>query len=158
MEKGERLGYSPGYQQEQRTRMAVKSKPRILIFAAEMAYRAADQTGLAHKEYPVTTYIVRIPCSSMIRPELVYHALEKGFDGVFIASSGDDCPFMGEKCIEKTSKASDDAQAYLKERGIEVQRVKSGGICSSCMDALVKQIKDFDETLSSLGPLKGVIE
>jgi len=66
---------------------------KILIFAADMAYRALDQAGLLHAHYSPNTVIFRIPCASMIRPELIIYALKNGFDAVFVASSGPDCPF-----------------------------------------------------------------
>lgn len=128
--------------------------PKILIFAAEMAYRAADAAGLAKKEYSPHTYIVRIPCTSLIRPELVLHALKNGFDGVLIASSGPDCPFMGETCVKKTSNRAERTYELLEENGIKTDRVKSAGICSTCTGALVNQIKDMTETLTSLGPME----
>lgn len=129
-------------------------KPKILIFAAEMAYRAADAAGLTKAEYPSNTYIIRIPCSSLIRPDLVLYAFKKGFDGVLIASSGDDCPFMGEACIEKTSKRAEKAYELLEQNGIERERFKVAGICSTCVEALRNQIQDLNDTLISLGPLK----
>lgn len=128
---------------------------KILIFAAEMAYRAADQVGLLKKEYSPYTYIIRNPCTSLLRPELVLHALEKGFDGVFIASSGPNCPFMGETCVKKTSTRAEKTYELLKVKGIDVEGVKSAGICSTCVDAFVNQVEDLNETLASLGPVGG---
>lgn len=128
--------------------------PKILIFAAEMAYRAADQAGLLKKEYSPYTYVVRVPCTSLLRPELILHALEKGFDGVFIASSGPDCPFMGETCVKKTSMRAEKTYELLNEKGINAERVKSAGICSTCVGAFVDQVEDMKETLTSLGPTK----
>ncbi|WP_202318495.1 hydrogenase iron-sulfur subunit [Archaeoglobus neptunius] len=129
-------------------------EPKILIFAAEMAYRAADQAGLMKAWYPVATYIVRIPCTSMLRPELIIYAFEKGFDGVFVASSGPDCPFLGESCVGKTSQRIEKAYELMKGRGIEPERLLMSGVCSTCVETLVGKTKEFKETLSRLGPVK----
>ncbi len=130
------------------------TEPKILIFAAEMAYRAADQAGLMKAEYPVNTYIIRIPCASMLRPELILHAFEKGFDGVFVASSGPDCPFLGETCVGKTAKRIERAYEMMKERGIEPERLMMSGVCSTCVETIVDRLKELEETLKNLGPVK----
>ena len=126
------------------------TEPKILIFAAEMAYRAADQAGLLKAEYPANTFIVRIPCASMLRPELILHAFEKGFDGVFVASSGPDCPFLGEACVGKTSKRVEKAYELMKERGIEPERLMLSGVCSTCVETLVGRLEELNETLKRL--------
>ena len=38
--------------------------------------------------------------------------------------------------------------------GIEPERVKMAGICSVCGEAFAKSVKDFDEVLIRLGPIK----
>ncbi len=129
-------------------------EPRILIFAAEMAYRAADQAGLVKAEYPATAYIVRIPCASMLRPELIVHAFDRGFDGVFVASSGPDCPFLGEECVGRTSRRIERAYGLMKERGIEPERLLMSGVCSTCVETLVAKIRELRETLVQLGPIR----
>ncbi|MBO8182162.1 MAG: hydrogenase iron-sulfur subunit [Archaeoglobus sp.] len=129
-------------------------KPKILIFAAEMAYRAADMAGLTKSEYPSTTYIVRIPCASLLRPELILYAFQKGFDGVFVASSGPDCPFMGEKCVDKTAKRVEKAYELLKEHGIEGERLVLSGVCSTCVETIVGKTEELEKTLEELGPIK----
>ncbi len=130
------------------------TEPKILIFAAEMAYRAADQAGLLKAEYPVSTTIIRIPCTSMLMPDIILYAFEKGFDGVFIASSGPDCPFLGESCVSKTAKRVEKAYEMMKERGIEPERLLMSGVCSTCVETLVDKTKEMIETLRNLGPVK----
>ncbi len=129
-------------------------KPKILIFAAEMAYRAADMAGLTKSEYPSSTYIVRIPCASLLRPELILYAFQKGFDGVFVASSGPDCQYMGEKCVEKTAKRVEKAYELLKENGIEGERLMLSGVCSTCVETIVGKTEELEKILEELGPVK----
>ena len=129
-------------------------KPKILIFAAEMAYRAADMAGLTKSEYPSSTYIIRIPCASLLRPELILYALQKGFDGVFVASSGPDCQYMGEECVAKTANRVEKAYDLLKEHGIEGERLILSGVCSTCVETIVGKTEEFEKTLKELGPIK----
>lgn len=129
-------------------------KPKILIFAAEMAYRAADMAGLTKAEYPSTTYIIRIPCASLLRPELILYAFQKGFDGVFVASSGPDCQYMGEECVAKTAKRVEKAYELLKENGIEGERLMLSGVCSTCVETIVGKTEELERILKELGPVK----
>jgi len=129
-------------------------EPRILIFSTEyISDPAIDLAGLSHKKYPATTAIIRLPCSSMIRPEYILLAIEKGFDGVFIAADGEECPFRKD-CTEKTSARVEEALKLLSERGIEPQRLKMAAICSVCTDAFVRALNEFYEVLRKLGPVK----
>lgn len=129
-------------------------KPKILIFSTtHISDPAIDLTGLLHRHYPVTTSIVRLPCSSMIRPDIILYALKMGFDGVFIAADGTDCPYTPD-CVEKTGRRIDAALKLLTENGIEPQRLKMAAICSVCVKPFVGHITNFYETLKKLGPLK----
>jgi len=118
---------------------------KILIFAAEMAYRALDQAGLLHVHYSPKTVIVRIPCASMIRPDLILHAFKSGFDAVFVASSGPDCPFMGEECVSKTAKRIEKAYELLDEHGIDRNRLLLSGVCSTCVETILESVKRLEE-------------
>ena len=82
----------------------VNTGPRILVFSTDkISDPAIDMAGLLKLHYPPTVYTISVPCSSAIKPRWILHALENGFDGVFIAADGTDCPY-GESCTEKTGK------------------------------------------------------
>ena len=74
------------------------------------------------------------------------HALEQGFDGVFIAADGTDCPY-GESCTTKTGELMRITQEMLKDKGIDPARLKMAAICSVCSEAFVKHVKSFSEYL-----------
>ncbi|MCD6483532.1 MAG: hydrogenase iron-sulfur subunit [Candidatus Odinarchaeota archaeon] len=134
--------------------MSEKFKPKILIFSTEgISDPAIDLTGLLHKNYPVTTSIIRLPCSSMIRPDYILYALKSGFDGVFIAADGTDCPYLKD-CTERTAKRVDEALKLLKKEGFEQTRLKMAAICSVCVEPFIKHITEFHHTLMKLGPVK----
>jgi len=120
---------------------------KILIFAADMAYRALDQAGLLHTHYPPNTVIIRIPCASMLRPDVILHAFKSGFDAVFVASSGPDCPFLGEECVSKTAKRVEKAYELLDEHGIDRDRLVLTGVCSTCVETIVGTLERIEETL-----------
>lgn len=126
----------------------VNNSPKILVFSTEkISDPAIDMAGLLKLHYPPTVYTIPIPCSSAIKPRWIMHALERGFDGVFIAADGTDCPY-GESCTVKTGELMRVTQEKLKEKGMDPARLKMAAICSVCSEPFVKQIKSFVEYLS----------
>jgi len=123
---------------------------KILIFAADMAYRALDQAGLLHVHYSPNTVIFRIPCASMIRPELIVYALKNGLDAVLVASSGPDCPFLGEECVSITSKRIEKAYELMDKEGIERERLVASGVCSTCVETIVSSLERIERFLESV--------
>lgn len=111
-----------------------------------------DFAGSRHIHYPTRTAILRIPCSAMIRPDLILHAFTHGFDGVCAAGDGPECPYLGPECVTRTAKRIGDAQKLLKKNGIEPRRLKMSGVCSVCGEAFARCIRDFYKELKELGP------
>jgi F420-non-reducing hydrogenase iron-sulfur subunit len=130
----------------------VPFRPKILILSTLLiSDPGIDFTGLNHLHYPATTAILRLPCSSMIRPEFILHALESGFDGVFVAADGTDCPFLPD-CASRTAQRVQEAYTLLQERGIERERLTMSGICSVCGEAFVRGVKHLSEIVQKIGP------
>ena len=124
-----------------------KKTARILVFSTEkISDPAIDMAGLLKLHYPPTVYTISIPCSSGVKTRWILRAFEKGFDGVFIAADGSDCPY-GESCTEKTGKIISRTQEQMKKLDIEPARLRMAAICSVCSDSFVKQMKSFNEYL-----------
>lgn len=120
---------------------------RILVFSTEkISDPAIDMAGLLKLHYPPTVYTISIPCSSGVKSKWILHAFEKGFDGVFIAADGSDCPY-GESCTEKTGKIVAQTHELMKAKEIEPARLRMAAICSVCSESFVKQMKSFNEYL-----------
>ena len=120
---------------------------RILVFSTEkISDPAIDMAGLLKLHYPPTVYTISVPCSSGIKPRWILHAFEKGFDGVFIAADGSDCPY-GESCTEKTGKLVTSTHEVMKKKNLDPARLRMAAICSVCSESFVKQIKSFNELL-----------
>jgi len=119
----------------------------ILVFSTEkISDPAIDMAGLLKLHYPPTVYTITVPCSSGIKPRWILHAFAKGFDGVFIAADGSDCPY-GESCTEKTGKLVQQAHELMKQNSIEPARLRMAAICSVCSESFVKQMRSFNEYL-----------
>lgn len=124
--------------------------PKILVFSTNnISDPGIDLAGSSHMEYPPTVRVISLPCSSGVHPNWVLHALEAGFDGVFIAADGSDCAVLPD-CTAKTANLAQKAQALLKERGKDPRRLKMAAICSVCSEAFVSHIRQFGEALQRL--------
>jgi len=120
---------------------------KILVFSTEkISDPAIDMAGLLKLHYPPTVYTISVPCSSGVKSRWILHAFEKGFDGVFIAADGSDCPYS-ESCTEKTGNIVVHTHELMKEKNIEPARLRMAAICSVCSESFVKQMKSFYEYL-----------
>lgn len=122
--------------------------PKILVFSTEkISDPAIDLAGLLKMHYPPAVRTITVPCSSAIKPRWIMHAFEKGFDGVFIAADGTDCPYS-ETCSENTARIVSQAQEEMKKKGMDPARLKMAAICSVCAEPFVRHMKSFTEALS----------
>lgn len=127
----------------------VKNKQaRILVFSTEkISDPAIDMAGLLKQHYPASVHTIPLPCSSAVKPRWILHAYEQGFDGVFIAADGTDCPH-DDTCTTKTGQLVAQTQEMMKEKNMDPARLRMAAICSICSEPFVKQMKSFNEYLS----------
>jgi coenzyme F420-reducing hydrogenase delta subunit len=132
--------------------------PRILVLSTNsVSDPGVDLAGSAHMEYPVTVRVISLPCSSGINPRWIVHALDRGFDGVFVAADGGDCSRISN-CTERTAKIVGQAQEIMRAKGYETARVRMAALCSVCSEPFVSHMKKFSKELSELGPRKLAVE
>ncbi len=126
--------------------------PRILVFSTNnISDPGVDLAGSSHMHYSPGVKVIALPCTSGIRPSWILHALETGFDGVFVASDGDECAYLPD-CGKRSSKIVGDAQATMRERGIDANRLRLAAICSVCSEPFTKHVQQFSSALADLGP------
>ncbi len=127
-------------------------RKKILVFSSNaISDLGIDMAGSSHLHYSTTVQVIRLPCSSGIKPTWIVHALEHGYDGVFIAACGGDCAYLSD-CTSRTSSLLAKAQDMLRERNINPKRLKMAGICSVCADSFVSHMKKFEEELAAHAP------
>ena len=80
------------------------------------------------------------------------HAFERGIDGVFIASDGEECAYLPD-CAQPAPPIAAQAQELIRENGLEPDRLKMAAICSVCAESFVKYMTEFSEPLAALGPV-----
>ena len=128
--------------------MIPEEQPGILVFSTEkISDPAIDLAGLLKKHYPATVSTIAVPCSSAVKPRWIMHAFEKGFDGVFIAADGTDCPYS-ESCSENTAAIIKQTQEMMKDKGLDPAKLKMAAICSVCAEAFVNHMKSFKKALA----------
>jgi F420-non-reducing hydrogenase iron-sulfur subunit len=126
--------------------------PRILVFSTNnISDPGIDLAGSAHMHYSPGVKVINLPCTSGIRPSWILHALETGFDGVFVASDGDECAYLPD-CGKRSARIVGEAQAAMKERGIDPNRVRMAAICSVCSEPFTKHVTGFSSALAELAP------
>jgi F420-non-reducing hydrogenase iron-sulfur subunit len=124
--------------------------PRILVFSTNnISDPGIDLAGSAHLHYSSGVRVISLPCTSGIRPSWILHAIQQGFDGVFIASDGDECAYLPD-CAKRASRIVAEAQTLLKQNGLQAQRIKMAAICSVCAENFAKHMTQFSETLAGL--------
>jgi coenzyme F420-reducing hydrogenase delta subunit len=126
--------------------------PRILVFSTHnISDPGIDLAGSSHMHYTPGVMVMAMPCTSGIKPAWIAHAIAQGFDGVFVASDGDECAYLSD-CAERASRIMAQANALLKEAGQSTQRLKMAAICSVCAEPFTRQVTQFAEALAALGP------
>lgn len=123
---------------------------RILVFSTNsISDPGIDLAGSAHMHYPPGVVTIPVPCSSGIRPSWVLHAIEAGFDGVFIAADGTDCAYIPD-CTTRTGKLVDAAQKLLQSHGHDPQRLRMAAVCSVCAESFVSHMERMSADMERL--------
>ena len=127
-------------------------EPRILVFSTNnISDPGIDLAGSSHMHYSPRVMVMGMPCTSGIKPSWIAYAIEQGFDGVFVASDGDECAYLPD-CAERASHIMAQAQALLRAAGHSPQRLKMAAICSVCAEPFTKHVTQFASALVELGP------
>ncbi len=128
--------------------------PRILVFTTNtISDPGVDLAGSAHLHYSPGVNVISVPCTSGIRPSWILHAFETGFDGVFIATDGEECAYLHD-CAKRSNTVVQTAQKALKDRGMDASRIRVAAICSVCAEPFTRHMTTFSAALAAMGPAK----
>ncbi len=124
--------------------------PKILVFSTDkISDPGIDQAGLRKIHYSPSVYVINLPCSSGVKPRWILHALENGFDGVFIAADGHECSYSA-KCPEHTNTIIQTAQELMKEKNINTKRIRMAAVCSVCAEPFASHMENFSKILAGI--------
>ncbi len=133
-----------------------EKKPKILILATLAGgYAGADSTGQSHLEYPDNTYILPVMSPVMFPPEFFLRAFEHGIDGIIIMYSGTDSPYKVE--ADGTAALVNRTYAIMKERSLDIRRLRLAAICTVCVKPFLKEVKLMTDLLDGIGFVKDEI-
>lgn len=128
-------------------------KPRILVFSTNnISDPGIDLAGSRHLHYPAAVSTMSVPCSSGLKPGWILRAFERGIDGVFIASDGDECALLDD-CGTRTGRIIAQAQELMKAKGFSPGRLKMAAVCSVCAEPFVGYMREFSAALTEMGPV-----
>ena len=134
--------------------MEKSGNPRILVFSTEkISDPGIDLAGLLKIHYPPSVYTISLQCSSSVKPRWILYALKNGFDGVFIAADGTDCPYS-TNCSTLTANIVENAQAIMKKEGMNPARLKMAAVCSVCAESFAKHMNNFNKSLIEMDSVK----
>lgn len=122
-----------------------------MVLATEScAYPGADAVGQAHLSYPANTYVLRVP-SPVLFPEKFYlDCFDKGISAIIIMSCGVECPYEG--AYDALAQRIDRVYQLMRQRGLDVRRLRLTAICTVCTRAFVKEVNAMNELIKELGP------
>lgn len=127
-----------------------KKVPKILVFSTEkISDPGIDQAGLKKMHYAPSVYVVSLPCSSGIKPRWIIHALEQGFDGVFIAADGHECSYSS-RCADHTNSIVVASQELMKAKNISPKRIRMAALCSVCAEPFMNHMNNFANILQGI--------
>ena len=126
--------------------------PQIVAFLCKWcSYTGADLAGTSRMEYKPNVRAIRVMCSGRIEPTFVLKAFRKGADGVLICGCHPgDCHYQegNYRCLRRFHLL----QKYIKQMGIEPERLKLEWISASEGKQYAELINSFTQTIAELGP------
>ena len=128
-------------------------QPKILILGTLAGgYAGADSTGQSHLDYPANTYILPIMCPCMFPAKFFVQAFERGIDGIIVMYSGTDSPYKVE--ADGTAQLINRSYELMKERGIDIRRLRLAAICTVCVKPFLKEVNQMNDLLKGIGFVK----
>ena len=132
----------------------MENNPQIIAFLCKWcSYTGADLAGTSRMEYKTNVRAIRVMCSGRIEPTFVLRAFRQGADGVLICGCHPgDCHYQegNYRCLRRFHLL----QKYIRQMGIEPERLKLEWISASEGKQYAELINSFTQTISELGPCR----
>jgi heterodisulfide reductase subunit A len=127
-------------------------KPKAIAFFCNWcSYAGADMAGVSRFQYPPTIRIIRVMCTGRIDQRHILQAFLQGADGVLIGGCHPgDCHYISGNL--KAEKRVSQVKEWLKEAGIEPERLRLEWASAGEGKRIAEIIGDFTSQLRKLGP------
>ena len=129
-------------------------EPKIIGYLCTWcSYTGADLAGTTRLQYPSNLRVVRLPCSGRVSPELILRTFRDGADGVIVMGCHPgECHYTSGN--HRTAKRIPILQRLLGYAGIEPERLRLEWVSASEAERFAQTVREFTETVRSLGPLQ----
>ncbi|MBY9019874.1 MAG: hydrogenase iron-sulfur subunit [Candidatus Lokiarchaeota archaeon] len=152
--------YIPGFTKKQISTQLSKildeksEYPLIIAFLCNWcSYMGADLAGTSKINYPTNIRSIRVMCTAMLNPSLVFEAFFNGADGVLIAGCHpQDCHY--DTGFIKAVNRYESIRQILGETGLNENRVRIESISAGEGEKFAQVVSNFKMELEKLGPLK----
>ncbi|MBD3212816.1 MAG: hydrogenase iron-sulfur subunit [Candidatus Lokiarchaeota archaeon] len=152
--------YIPGFTKNQisaQIKATLKEKsefPLVIAFLCNWcSYMGADLAGTSKINYTTNVRPIRVMCTAMLDPALVFEAFAEGADGVLIAGCyPQDCHY--ETGFIKASTRYKSIKQMLMQSGINEKRVKIESVSAGEGEKFARVIKELTDQLEELGPIR----
>ena len=130
---------------------------KILILATlSGGYAGANSVGQIHASYAPNTYVLPVVSPSMFPESFYLRAFERGIDAILVMYSGTDSPFKGDS--DWTAQIINRVYPLMTARGIDTRRLRLVAICTVCTAAFQREIRQMNEVLADIGPVKNELK
>jgi len=130
--------------------MNEEKEPKIIGFLCNWcSYAGADLAGTSRIQQPPNVRVIRVMCSSRIKPELVLKAFKNGADGVLVAGCHPgDCHYMDGNYY--TRRRFVILKKFLEYVGIDPRRFRVEWVSASegmkfkdVVEGMTNELKDL---------------
>ena len=131
-----------------------KEYPYIIAFLCNWcSYAGADIAGVSKIQYPSNIRPIRVMCTAMLDPSLVFESFFHGADGVLIAGCyPQDCHY--DTGFIKASTRYESIREMLAEAGINEKRVRIESVSAGEGEKFSRIVSEFKDQIEKLGPIK----
>ncbi len=152
--------YIPGFTKSQilrQIKIVLEKKnefPLIIGFLCNWcSYAGADLAGTSKFEYPTNIRTIRVMCTAMLDPSLVFESLFLGADGVIIMGCYEnDCHY--DTGFIKAEKRHKSIEEILIKTGINKERIKIESVAAGEGEKFAKVVTTFINKIKKLGPIR----
>jgi F420-non-reducing hydrogenase iron-sulfur subunit len=126
-------------------------QPKIIAFACNWcSYAGADLAGVSRIQYPPSTRLIRVMCSSRVSPMFVLEALRHGADGVLVTGCHlGDCHYISGN--EKAMRNMDMARSLIRLLGLEPERLRLEWVSAAEGARFAEIVTEFTDQIRALG-------
>ncbi|MFC1859978.1 hydrogenase iron-sulfur subunit [Chloroflexota bacterium] len=127
-------------------------EPKFLVLCCNWcSYAGADLAGVSRLQMPPGFRIIRVMCSSRVKPEWIIRALMSGLDGVMVLGCHPgDCHYQTGNYYARRRMAI--TKKLLEYVGVEPQRVQVGWVSASENRRFTDVVTELTRELVEIGP------